>query len=70
MKPAKVQTHDPEDEDLPPDLLALKRGLAAEGIGVQLPTPGATWKEFDPPLPVDADEMSRFVVKLRRQGKL
>jgi hypothetical protein len=70
MKPAKVQTHDPEDENLPPDLLALKRGLAAEGIGVQLPTPGATWKEFDPPLQLEGITLSEMVIRLRRGGEL
>ncbi len=40
------------------------------GIHVRLPRPGATWEPLEHPLPFTADELSKFVVELRRAGKL
>jgi hypothetical protein len=47
-----------------------RRRMAERGIIVRLPRPGATWEPPEHPLPIDADEMSRFVVELREAGKL
>jgi hypothetical protein len=47
-----------------------RRRMAAQGIEVRLPHPGATWEPPPHPLPFTADEASRFVVELRRKGKL
>jgi hypothetical protein len=53
----------------PPELLEFQRRMAERGVLVQLPTAGPDW-ELPEPLPIDADEASRAVVKLRRAGKL
>jgi hypothetical protein len=47
-----------------------RRRMAERGITVRLPRPGATWEPPEHPLPIDADEMSRFVVELREAGRL
>jgi hypothetical protein len=47
-----------------------RRRMAERGVMVRLPRAGATWEPPKHPLPIDADEMSRFVVELRRAGKL
>jgi hypothetical protein len=57
------------DSEYPEDLLELKRRLEARGISVRLPKLGDPWVE-PKPLPIDANEMSAFVVWLRRRGEL
>lgn len=47
-----------------------RRRMAERGVEVCLPRPGATWNPPEHPLPISADEMSRFVVELRRTDKL
>lgn len=47
-----------------------RRRMAARGVHVRLPHPDATWTPPEHPLPISADELSRFVVELRRTGKL
>jgi hypothetical protein len=47
-----------------------RRRMAERGVIVRLPRAGATWEPPEHPLPIDADEMSRFVVELREAGKL
>lgn len=39
---------DETNPDYPPDLLELKRRLAARGVSVRLPKPGAVWIEAEP----------------------
>lgn len=46
-----------------------RRRMAERGVDVCLPAPDASWTPPEP-LPIDADEMSRFVVELRRSGRL
>lgn len=46
-----------------------RRRMAERGITVQVPKYNPDWT-LPEPLPIDADEMSRFVVQLRREGKL
>jgi hypothetical protein len=62
------------DDEVPVDPLAwreeFRRRMAEQGMIVRLPRPGASWTPPEHPLPIDADEMSRFVVELRRAGKL
>lgn len=59
---------EPLDPDLPEDLAALKRAAAEAGVPVRIPRPGVDrWFDFEP-LPIDADEVSAMVVKLRREG--
>lgn len=73
MKPARVQPPqrgDHENDRVPEDLLALKRGLEAEGIGVQIPRPGATWEPFEPMLESRGISLTDMVIRLRRGGKL
>jgi hypothetical protein len=47
-----------------------RRRMAERGVCVRLPHPDATWQPPEHPLPFTADEMSQFVVELRRSGKL
>jgi hypothetical protein len=47
-----------------------RRRMAEQGVLVRLPHPEATWQPPEHPLPVSADEASRFVVELRRTGRL
>jgi hypothetical protein len=60
-------------DEVPMDPLAwreeFRRRMAERGILVRLPMPDPNWT-LPEPLPIDADEMSRFVVELRRSGKL
>lgn len=57
----------PPDEELPEDLAALKRACDEAGIPVRFPRPGgAKWVDFEP-LPINADEISAMVIKLRRE---
>ena len=58
-----------EDEDISKDLLEFKRRLEARGISVRLPKLGGEWIEPEP-LPIDANVASRYVVWLRRKGRL
>lgn len=46
-----------------------RRRMAARGVVVQLPRPDPNWT-LPEPLPIDADELGRFVVELRESGKL
>jgi hypothetical protein len=47
-----------------------RRRMAERGVHVRLPRPGATWEPPEHPLPISADELSRFVVELRHTGRL
>lgn len=47
-----------------------RRRMAERGIDVYLPPAGARWTPPEHPLPFTGDEISRFVVELRRTGKL
>ncbi|HEY0020346.1 MAG TPA: hypothetical protein VGC13_28875 [Longimicrobium sp.] len=71
MSNAAIET---QRKEMPRDPQAwreeFRRRLAERGIHIRLPPPGATWEPPEHPLPIDADEMSRFVVQLRREGKL
>jgi hypothetical protein len=61
------------EDEMPADPQAwreeFRRRMAERGITVRLPTPNPDWTLPDP-LPIDADELSRFVVELRDSGKL
>lgn len=46
-----------------------RRRMAERGVVVQLPRPDPNWT-LPEPLPIDADELGRFVVELRESGKL
>lgn len=66
----KAKQEEFDEADYDPDLLELKRRAEEAGVKVQIPKRGGgTWIEPEP-LPIDADEMSRFVVELRRSGRL
>ena len=52
-----------------PGLLSFEQRMADLGIRVGRPSHNRHW-EFPEPLQVDADEMSQFVVELRRTGRL
>lgn len=66
--------HVSNDDEVPMDSQAwreeFRRRMAERGVTIRLPRAGATWEPPEHPLPIDADEMSRFVVELRRTGKL
>lgn len=49
---------------------AFRRRMAEQGVTIRLPRAGATWEPPAHPLPIEADEMSRFVVELGRIGRL
>ena len=65
---------DSQSDKMPEDPQAwreeFRRRMAERGVVVQLPHPDATWEPLEHPLPFTADEMSEFVVELRRTGKL
>lgn len=71
MSNAALET---QSDEMPEDPQAwreeFRRRMAEQGITVRLPRPGATWEPLEHPFPYTADEMSRFVVELRRSGKL
>lgn len=54
-----------DDEDLPPDLVALRRRLAAHGVSVRLPRPGAVWVEPEPIELPEGVSLSDIIVRLR-----
>lgn len=64
---------DSQSDKMPEDPQAwreeFRRRMAERGVVVQLPTPDPNWT-LPEPLPIDADEISRFVVELRESGKL
>ena len=53
-----------DDEDLPEDLLALKRGLESQGLSAQSPKPGARWSDAEP-IDLRGDSASDIVILLR-----
>jgi hypothetical protein len=63
-----------QSDEMPVDSQAwreeFRRRMAERGVEVRLPRPGATWTPPEHPLPISGDEMSRFVVELRRRGRL
>jgi hypothetical protein len=70
MSNAAIET---QREEMPEDPQAwreeFRRRLAERGIHIRVGKIDPEWT-FPEPLPIDADEMSRFVVQLRREGKL
>ena len=58
--------------DLREGLLRFQRLMAERGITVKLPsmTPDLDWTPPPIVFPFDGDEMSAFVVRLRREGRL
>jgi hypothetical protein len=58
--------------DLREGLLRFQRLMAERGIAVTLPstTPDLNWTPPPIVFPFDGDEMSAFVVRLRRDGRL
>ena len=70
MSNAALET---QRQDMPEDPQAwreeFRRRLAARGVPAKIGKIDPEWT-LPEPLPIDADEMSRFVVQLRREGKL
>lgn len=58
--------------DLREGLLRFQRLMAERGVTVKLPsmTPELNWTPPPIVFPFDGDEMSAFVVRLRREGRL
>lgn len=58
--------------DLREGLLRFRRLMAERGITVKLPrmTPDPDWRPPPVLLPIEADEMSAFLVHLRHTGRL
>ncbi|HEX8320918.1 hypothetical protein [Longimicrobium sp.] len=58
--------------DLREGLLRFQRLMAEQGIAVKLPsmTPDLNWTPPPMVFPFDGDEMSAFVIRLRREGRL
>lgn len=58
--------------DLREGLLRFQRLMAERGIAVKLPSMSPDLDWAPPPIvfPFDSDEMSAFVVRLRREGRL
>ena len=57
------------EADYDPDLLKMKRRCEEAGLTIRIPRRGAKWREFKP-LPIDADELSAMVVRLRHEDGL
>ncbi|WP_420127770.1 hypothetical protein [Longimicrobium sp.] len=70
MSDAALRSNDEMPEDPQAWREEFRRRMAERGVNIRLPRAGATWEPPEHPLPIDADEMSRFVVELRRTGKL
>ena len=64
----KHVVQDEAREDAERFLRDFYRAMAAQGMIVRPPKPGAVWTPPEYPMPVTADELSAMVVRLRRAG--